>query len=336
MSKLTSPTPATYAALRRGVENVVLEGRRQIERAWVQTYHECGRMIHEHLLLKKEKAVYGAYLYRQLATDTGVDIRTLQQSVQFYRYFPIARHGAQLSWAHYRALVQVDDAEKREQLLRTALREGWTSPQLVERVRLLNALSEEATGGPERSPAAIKLLPAKRGTPGVHRVVARGEALAVDLGFKLYVGLEDDAAFKTGGFATFDSRGRAVAAPDATKADLFTYAVTVRRVIDGDTLEVEIPLPRGYAHQLKLRLRAIDCPEMDTPAGKAAKRFTASLLAPATAVEIVTSKPDKYDRYLADVFIPDGAGEFTFLNNELLRSGHAVRKDDWSAADWER
>lgn len=35
------------------------------------------------------------------------------------------------------------------------------------------------------------------------------------------------------------------AQPDAKPADLFTYAVTVRRVIDGDTHEVAITLPGG-------------------------------------------------------------------------------------------
>lgn len=72
------------------------------------------------------------------------------------------------------------------------------------------------------------------------------------------------------------------------------------------------------------------------PAGKAAKRFAESILAPATTVTIVTSKPDKFDRYLADAFVPNGEDDFTFLNNELLRHGHAGRKDDWSASDWEQ
>lgn len=332
---LTNTVPKTYAALRRGVESVVLEGRQQIERAWVQTYHECGRLIYEHLLLQKERAAYGSYVFRQLAADTGIDIRTLQQSVQFYRCFPIARHGAQLSWAHYRALVQVDDAEKREQLLHDTVRLGWTSPQLVERVRALNSRSAERSPEAESLLASVKLLAVKRGTPGVFRVIARGETRAVDLGFKLYLALDDDSPLASGDFVIFDPRGRPVAATEASKSDLFTYVATVRRVIDGDTLEAEIRLPRGYVHQLKLRLRALDCPEMDTVAGKAAKRFAEALVAAATAVTIVTSKPDKYDRYLADVYIPDGTAEFIFLNNELLKNGHAIRKDGWTVSDWE-
>jgi hypothetical protein len=36
----------------------------------------------------------------------------------------------------------------------------------------------------------------------------------------------------------------------------------------------------------------------------AAKRFAESLLRPAREIPIRTTKPDKYDRYLAEVFVP--------------------------------
>lgn len=53
-------------------------------------------------------------------------------------------------------------------------------------------------------------------------------------------------------------------------------------------------------------------------------------------ITIHTTKPDKYDRYLADVFLQTGAGadEEVFLNNALLERGHAVRKDAWELGDW--
>jgi endonuclease YncB( thermonuclease family) len=84
----------------------------------------------------------------------------------------------------------------------------------------------------------------------------------------------------------------------------------------------------------KLRLRDLDCPELDTAEGKAAKRFVEALLARAEAVTICTTKPDKYDRYLADVYLSSPEGEI-YLNNELLREGHAGRKGGYSPADWE-
>jgi endonuclease YncB( thermonuclease family) len=84
----------------------------------------------------------------------------------------------------------------------------------------------------------------------------------------------------------------------------------------------------------KLRLRGLDCPEMDTPEGKAAKLFTEALLVDAVEVIITTSKVDKYDRYLADVHIRHTDGEVVFLNNVLLENGHAVPMGAEEMADW--
>ena len=120
----------------------------------------------------------------------------------------------------------------------------------------------------------------------------------------------------------------------ATKADLFTYSATLRRIVDGATLVIAIDVAPDIFHTEKLRLRGLDCPELSTAEGKAAKRFAESLFRPGTEVTISTTKPDKYDRYLADVFVPSDAGEPVFLNNALLENGHAVRKDEWEFHDW--
>ena len=66
---------------------------------------------------------------------------------------------------------------------------------------------------------------------------------------------------------------------------------------------------------------------MDTLAGKAAKRCTQALVDSAKFLVLTTTKPDKYDRYLADVFVGPIAGEEIFLNNALLENGHANRAD---------
>ena len=72
---------------------------------------------------------------------------------------------------------------------------------------------------------------------------------------------------------------------------------------------------------------------MPTSEGKAARRFVETLVAKATAVTICTTKPDKYDRYLADVFLEQD-GEPVFLNNALLAAGHAEVKREWEFSDW--
>ena len=87
-------------------------------------------------------------------------------------------------------------------------------------------------------------------------------------------------------------------APDATKSEIYTYGAEVLRVVDGDTLWLKVRLRARHWLREKLRLRGLDCPEMDTPEGKEARRFAESCLSRAAAVTI-TTKPDKWDRYLS-------------------------------------
>ena len=81
---------------------------------------------------------------------------------------------------------------------------------------------------------------------------------------------------------------------------------------------------RGARH-LRPRLRGLNCPELVTAEGKAAKRCVEGLLPPGTTVTITTTKPDKYDRYLADVFVDRESGEI-FAERKLDFQGDRVRE----------
>jgi micrococcal nuclease len=327
--------PKTYAELRTAVLAVVHRGRQEIDRAWLNSFHETGRLIHVHLLFKQERAAYGAKVFADLAADSGTSSRSLHEFVLFYRYYPIVRAPAQLSWNHYRILCQVADRTRRDALLAETLKRGWSSPDLERRVRAL-ALPKPDASEAAKNVTPEKLLVSQRGTPGLHLIIDRGDGLAVDLGFKLYWPLAPEQAkrFARADIVRIASDNSLRRAEDATKADLFTYAARLRRVIDGDTLVVALEVSPGVFIDQKLRLRGLDCPEMKTPEGKAAKRFVDALVFRTTAITINTTKPDKYDRYLADVFLTTDAGE-VYLNNALLENGHAVRKEAWQFGDWE-
>ncbi len=333
MPALALTAPKTYAELRRSVEAVVHKGRQAIDMAWLRTYHDTGRLIHEFILRKKDRADYGADLFNRLTTDTGIDRRTLQQSVQFYRYFPNWRGRANLGWSHYRALVQVADAPERERLQREAVARHWSSTELEQRIRTLNAAIDVTVHASSTTSGAIPLLTPRRGTPGISKVLATDDGLAVDLGFACFVDLPADTGLAAGALVQFDAAGRARPLADATKADLFTYRATILKLVDGDTLWVKIHVGQRHWLKQKLRLRDLDCPELSTPEGKAARRFVEALLGGATAVTICTTRPDKYDRYLADVYLSLSDGEI-YLNNKLLSNGHAVIKREWAFADW--
>ena len=56
----------------------------------------------------------------------------------------------------------------------------------------------------------------------------------------------------------------------------------------------------------------------------------------AAGLTLATTKPDKNDRYLADVVIATASGDKNFLNHALLENGHVVRKGAWEFRDWEK
>ena len=326
---------SSYAELRRGVEAALLTGRREIERAKVHTYWETGRLINEHILLNQDRADYGAKVFTRLEGDLKVSKRVLYQCAQFARMFPIVNGRSQLGWAHYRVLCQVEDAAQRKALALQATKEALTATQLEERIRPLNLARNSDTDAGPPTPAKIDLLKPNRGKPGLHLVVDRGDGPVVDLGFKLYREPGASSKLKAGDIVRLTGDGiRSVA--DATKADLFTYAATLRRVVDGDTLVVALEVAPGIFVEQKLRLRGLDCPELGTPEGQAAKRFVQTLVTASASVVLSTTKPDKYDRYLADVFLSPATGEEIFLNNTLLQNHHALRKDAWEFRDWEK
>ena len=330
--------PPTFPALVAAVRETLVAGQAHVDRAYLETYRQTGLLIEAHLLKFKDRANYGEQVIPRLAHELGMNERLLYRCLKFVRAYPILTTRSELSWSHYRMLIEVSDAKQRQTLEIEARKNHWSVVELEQRVRAINAIAVTPAGGESvtQKPAHQPLVP-QRGTPGIYRVVNIDGLLVVDLGFASYFDLSEEQVkgVKEGDFVRLSASGQVSPAEGATKADLFTYHVELLKVVDGDTFWIKIYLrPRQWIKH-KLRLRGLDCPEMSTPEGRAAKRFVDGLVAKATSVVINTTKPDKYDRYLADVFLQTNASEEIFLNNTLLENGQAVRKDVWEFGDWE-
>jgi micrococcal nuclease len=104
----------------------------------------------------------------------------------------------------------------------------------------------------------------------------------------------------------------------------YTYAVVVHRVVDGDTLNLDLALGFDvWMQDQNIRLAHIDAPEMPTEAGKAAKVYLESLLGPLPAKLVMMSlkdAQDKYGRYLGVFLTPSGVN----VNEAMVAAGHAV------------
>jgi micrococcal nuclease len=111
---------------------------------------------------------------------------------------------------------------------------------------------------------------------------------------------------------------------------MYTYRVRkVHKVVDGDTIDVDIDLGFNVSYYQRVRLAGIDTPESRTTnkyekeLGLEVKKKLGELLANAKDVVIRTEKPDsteKYGRILGWLYI-DGAEKS--VNEALIASGYA-------------
>lgn len=129
-------TAAGYRRLLREVQALLDAGRQAAEAAVgairARTYFEVGqRVVQEGLT---ERAGYGDATLRRLSESLDLQLRTLQQAVQFARTYPEAPEST-LSWAHYRTLLRVRAPEVRQWYEARALGQGWSTRRLAQAVR---------------------------------------------------------------------------------------------------------------------------------------------------------------------------------------------------------
>lgn len=335
----TMPAVESYDELLSAIREAKAQSRERVEalvdQEKVREAWEIGKLIDEHVLHHKERADYGKYVIKKLAADLKMSRVELYFMLKFARTYPIVSPAKQLSWAHYRELLSLNDSGEREELTKQAAREGWGRDRLREEIRRRQTSRKPA----EQKEPAQTILQAAPGKPGTCRVVKahygnEPNRLVLDLGFSNYL---NHPALKSGRFREGDivsvvgaplvgarSGGRGQAPPlqllkNATSSDLFTYPAIVIHVIDGDTFTAAVELGLGFTTVQTLRLRALDAPEIETAAGREAKEFLEKLLPRGLKVIIRTRQSDKYDRYLADLFVN---GEY--VNQKLVEEGLAL------------
>ena len=116
--------------------------------------------------------------------------------------------------------------------------------------------------------------------------------------------------------------------PSRLKA-MFDYRCKLMRVVDGDTLDVNLDLGFNVWHKARVRMLGIDTPESRTrnkvekALGVASKARLKELLKGAQ-VEIECSKEKgKFGRVLGIVWVTDKAGNRVNCNDMLCEEGHA-------------
>ena len=120
---------------------------------------------------------------------------------------------------------------------------------------------------------------------------------------------------------------------------MYEYRIKkVVKVVDGDTLDLEIDLGFSLTKKERCRVAGIDTPECRTrdreekQYGMAAKVYMAGMLKNATNLRVKTEKDGKYGRMLGWIYC-DELGEKS-LNEEMIDSGFAFAYDGGKKKDF--
>jgi micrococcal nuclease len=107
---------------------------------------------------------------------------------------------------------------------------------------------------------------------------------------------------------------------------MFEYTAILRRVVDGDTLELDIDVGFRMHYFCKCRLARVNAPEMLEFGGVQARLFVEAELAKATGIVVTSKRLDKYGRVLGEVRFTRGIepDEWINLSDLLLSTGHGL------------
>jgi endonuclease YncB( thermonuclease family) len=338
----SSDLPASYTELRTQVARILSEGkeraRRAVEHERVRTYWEVGGVLNA--FLAAHDSVYGKRVMKKLAVAVDLSERLLYDMADMRQKLKILPARAKLTWTHLKRVLPVKDPEARQYYMDAASEGEWSVRELEASIKA-DAFGNASAGQNAGESGVLqagepKAFRAVRGELYISRIAERNGKPALGLGFgcqhELVDGIPD--GFQMGDLV------RSVkdpAAPDGYRLEpanvgrrIYASSAAIYKMIDGDTLWASVGVGFRARTDQKLRLRAIDTPELKTAEGQRARKYLEKTLADVGEFVVTTQKVDLYDRYLADIFYLPGerdmervAREGRYLNRELVEQGLA-------------
>jgi micrococcal nuclease len=102
---------------------------------------------------------------------------------------------------------------------------------------------------------------------------------------------------------------------------VWTYPAIVIRLVDADTVRMQLDLGLHIWRTDNCRVAGINAPELSTDAGQQAAIAAGALLQPGAKVTFTSKSLDKYGRPLGDIRLEDQQDFATVM----VAAGHAVR-----------
>jgi len=336
-------------------ETALADGDADWNKSVLVSNWKIGERIVEVEQNKVFRAKYGEKIIQTLAQDlnrklgSGFSARNLRYMRKFYQEYKIQKINSQINWTNYRLLLSVENSKNRKDLEEQIVEQSLTSQELLAMIASIKeSENSEKPGGKnefgddDKGDFSQKLL--KRPKLGLFTYrVGRNFSINLarvvpnlDLGFRVKYELGDNSGldgFKSGDLVSVrKSRNSFQFEKIASVRELFTYKAYLDRVVDGDTLLVQIDLGFGIFMEQRLRLRGLDAPEVESKDGQKARKFVERELDGCKFLILKTHGSDIYDRYLVDVFYLKDEWktekvieEGNFLNNRLLLEGLAKR-----------
>lgn len=288
---------AGYATLLEDLRTELEAGKARAQQAMAQvlvdTYWKAGQRVLGEAL--SERAGYGAGIIEELALDLGLSRALMFRIVSFAKAYPDQPQPG-LGWSHYVALLGVKTDAARahyEQLARG---------QKLSFAKLKREIASDS----------FSRTQLEADNPANHHRAGQSAPSAPDS--------SDPTSAR-------EPRPKLERPSDGSHL----YAATVSRVIDGDTLIVDIDLGFNVIRRQKMRLADIDTAESGTNLGRLASHFVRERLANAESVAIKTVRTeDRHGRYVGHLFYTTAsasAGEAfaqgVHLNGELVIRGLA-------------
>lgn len=110
---------------------------------------------------------------------------------------------------------------------------------------------------------------------------------------------------------------------------MYEYRATVLRVMDGDTVDLEVDLGLETLRRIRCRLAGIDAPELKTAEGQAAREHLVEILADYAArgggfllCRTIKDRREKYGRYLVELR-PGDQPAFQSASDRMIHDGFA-------------
>ena len=171
MSDISHPSiPDIYTEIRETLLTSRRKAYTAVNFAMVQAYWQIGRIIVEHEQNGSLRAEYGKGVLRDVSErlteefGKGFDIRNLRNMRSFYTAFPNRNAlRTELTWTHYRTLLQVENPDARSWYMEESVRAGWSSRQLERQIATMyyDRLLASRDQMPVIQEAEKKLLPLK-------------------------------------------------------------------------------------------------------------------------------------------------------------------------------